>query len=181
MDFLWCGGGGLVPHAAHRAGFAAALSLLGLPMGAGNFCGGGAGADGEYLDSAAGTVDHWVVADSGRTSFLQNVGSATKIWRGSYRVTAVGLHITRKALAASSLATISGSIFLVRASTRSSNAGRARSVAVGFKSEDATILPHESRSTLTGTSSHLFAMGLRCVIAAGRHDDNFASRGDDVP
>ena len=106
--FYGCGGGGLVPHAAHRAGFAAALSLLGLPMGAGNFCGGGAGADGEYLDSAAGTVDHRVVADSGRTSFLQNVGSATKIWRGSYRVTAVGLHITRKALAASSLATISG-------------------------------------------------------------------------
>ena len=49
MDFLWTGSGGAVPLAKNRAGNAAAVSLLGLPVGAGNFCGRRAGADGQHL------------------------------------------------------------------------------------------------------------------------------------
>jgi len=54
-------------------GRAAAVSLLGISVGAGDFRGWGAGVDSEYLAGAAGTIVDWVVADAGGIAVLSDV------------------------------------------------------------------------------------------------------------
>lgn len=70
MDFLWSGGGGLVSNAANRAGFAAALSLLGLSLGAWTIRGGRTGFDVQYLARAHRPLLDWAIVDSRGTSVL---------------------------------------------------------------------------------------------------------------
>ena len=57
-----------------RAGFAPAVPLLGLSVGAGDLRGGRAGAHGEHLAGTAGPLVDWAAADSGGTPLLQMVG-----------------------------------------------------------------------------------------------------------
>src|SRR5580658_7013876 len=70
MDFLRAGRGGIVPVAQTGTKYGEAVSLLGLPLGTGVVCSGGARAYGQSLVGAAGTIDHRAVADTCRTSPL---------------------------------------------------------------------------------------------------------------
>ena len=76
MDFLRAGGGGAVPAAAKGAGYAAAVSMLGISLGAGIICFGGVGADDEYLVAAARAVFDWVVVNGRGVAVLPVLGEA---------------------------------------------------------------------------------------------------------
>ncbi len=60
-----------VSHAEDRAGFTAAVSMLGLSVGTGVVCRGSAGVDGEHLARTAGKIVDRLAADFGGTSLLQ--------------------------------------------------------------------------------------------------------------
>jgi hypothetical protein len=70
MDFLRLCGGCAVSLAPNRAGFAEAVSLLGLSLGSRAFRGGRAGVDDKYLDPAAGPLVYRVAFDIGGTAVL---------------------------------------------------------------------------------------------------------------
>jgi hypothetical protein len=74
VDFLWVSGGGAVPVASDGAGYAAAVPVLGISVGPGVVCVGGAGVDVQYLAGPAGAVVDWVVADFGGVAVLLVLG-----------------------------------------------------------------------------------------------------------
>ena len=79
MDFLRLGGDYAILLAQKGAGFAEAVSLLGLPLGSRTFRGGGFGVNYKHLDPAPRPVVHRVAFDIGGAAFLQNVGAAREI------------------------------------------------------------------------------------------------------
>lgn len=79
MDFLRLGGDCAISLAQDGAGFAEAISLLGLPLGSGTVRSGSFGINYKYLDPAAGPVVHRPAVDTGGAAFLQNVGAAREI------------------------------------------------------------------------------------------------------
>ena len=79
MDFLRLGGDYAISLAQNGAGFAEAVSLLGLPLGSRTFRGGGFGVNYKHLDPAPRAVVHRIAFDIGGAAFLQNVGAAREI------------------------------------------------------------------------------------------------------
>ena len=79
MDFLRLGGDYAISLAQNGAGFAEAVSVLGLSVGSGTVCGWRAGVNCKYLDPATGPVVDRATFDIGRAAFLQNVGAAREI------------------------------------------------------------------------------------------------------
>jgi hypothetical protein len=70
MDFLRFGGGCAISLAQNGAGFAQAVSLLGLPLGSRTFRGRRAGLNDKYLDPAAGPVVDRAAFDIGGAALL---------------------------------------------------------------------------------------------------------------
>ena len=79
MDFLRFGGDCAISLAQDGAGFAEAVSLLGLPLGSRTVCGGSFGVNDKYLDPATRPLIHRAAFDIGGAALLQNVGAAREI------------------------------------------------------------------------------------------------------